>query len=66
MNEKKVTIQHLLEMKKNGRKIVAVSLYDYPTAVFAEKAGIDVILVGDGSVGMTALGYRNTVPVTMD
>ncbi|MBS7629202.1 3-methyl-2-oxobutanoate hydroxymethyltransferase [Candidatus Bathyarchaeota archaeon] len=66
MNEKKVTIQHLVEMKKNGRKIVAISLYDYPTAVFAEKAGVDVILVGDGSVGMTALGYRNTVPVTMD
>jgi len=66
MNGKKVTIQHLLDMKKNGRKIVAVSLYDYPTAVLADKAGVDVILVGDGSVGMTALGYRNTVPVTMD
>jgi len=55
-----------MEMKKKGRKITALSLYDYPTAVFAEKAGIDVVLVGDGSVGMTALGYDNTVPVTMD
>lgn len=53
-------------MKKEGRKIVAVSLYDYPTAFFAEKSGVDVILVGDGSVGMTALGYSSTVPVTMD
>jgi 3-methyl-2-oxobutanoate hydroxymethyltransferase len=53
-------------MKNSRRKIVAVSLYDYPTAVLAEKAGVDVILVGDGSVGMTALGYQSTVPVTMD
>ena len=66
MERKKVTIRDLLEMKKSGKKIVALSLYDYPTAVFAEKAGIDVILVGDGSVGMTALGYNSTVPVTMD
>ena len=66
MERRKVTIRDLLEMKRNGRKIVAVSLYDYPTAFFAEKAGVDVILVGDGSVGMTALGYSSTVPVTMD
>ena len=66
MERKKVTIRDLLKMKKSGKKIVALSLYDYPTAVFAEKAGIDVILVGDGSVGMTALGYNSTVPVTMD
>ena len=66
MEGRKVTIRDLLDMKKNGRKIVAISLYDYPTAFFAEKAGVDVILVGDGSVGMTALGYSTTVPVTMN
>jgi len=66
MERKKVTIRSLIEMKNSRRKIVAVSLYDYPTAVLAEKAGVDVILVGDGSVGMTALGYQSTVPVTMD
>lgn len=53
-------------MKKNGKKIVAVSMHDYPIAVFADMAGIDVALIGDGSVGMTALGYDSTVPVTMD
>ena len=39
--------------------------YDYPTASFAEQAGIDMILVGD-SLGMVVLGYSGTVPVTMD
>jgi len=53
-------------MKKNGKMIVAVSMHDYPIAVFADMAGIDVALIGDGSVGMTALGYDSTVPVTMD
>lgn len=66
MERKKVTIRDLWDMKKNGKKTVALSLYDYPTAFFADKAGIDVILVGDGSVGMTALGYDSTVPVMMD
>jgi 3-methyl-2-oxobutanoate hydroxymethyltransferase len=66
MERKKVTIRHLLDMKKSKKKIVAVSLYDYPTAFFADSAGVDVILVGDGSVGMTALGYASTVRVTMD
>ena len=66
MERKKITIRDLLRMKQDGRKIAAISLYDYPTAVLADRAGIDVILVGDGSVGMTALGYASTVPVTMD
>jgi len=66
VERKKITIRDLLRMKQDGRKIAAISLYDYPTAVLADRAGIDVILVGDGSVGMTALGYASTVPVTMD
>ncbi|WP_455278558.1 3-methyl-2-oxobutanoate hydroxymethyltransferase [[Eubacterium] cellulosolvens] len=66
MAAKKVTIRDLMDMKKRREKIVALSLYDYPTAYFADRAGVDMILVGDGSVGMTALGYNNTVPVTMD
>ncbi|MBS7623826.1 3-methyl-2-oxobutanoate hydroxymethyltransferase [Candidatus Bathyarchaeota archaeon] len=66
MEREKITVTDLLDMKKEGKKIVAISLYDYPTACFADKAGVDVILVGDGSVGMTALGYSSTVPVTMD
>ena len=39
--------------------------YDYPQARIADGAGVDAILVGD-SLGMTTLGYKTTIPVTMD
>ncbi|MFH2008333.1 MAG: 3-methyl-2-oxobutanoate hydroxymethyltransferase [bacterium] len=52
-------------MKKQGEKVVWITSYDYPTASFAEKAGVDMILVGD-SLGMCIYGYQSTVPVTMD
>lgn len=42
-----------------------MSIYDYPHAVLADKADLDIIIVGD-SLGMTVLGYKNTLPVTMD
>ena len=54
-----------LEMKKNGEKVTWITAYDYPTAAFAEAAGMDMILVGD-SLGMIVLGYSGTIPVTMD
>ncbi len=60
-----VTAQTLLEMKRAGSAITALTAYDYPTARLVDQAGIDVILVGD-SVGMTVLGYESTLPVTMD
>jgi 3-methyl-2-oxobutanoate hydroxymethyltransferase len=53
------------KMKKNGEKITWITAYDYPTAHFAEKAGMDMILVGD-SLGMVVYGYDGTIPVTMD
>lgn len=62
---KKVTIQTLLQKKQNKEAITWLTAYDYPTAVFEEKAGIDIILVGD-SIGMTIFGYDSTLPVTMD
>ncbi len=52
-------------MKKNGIKFSAVTAYDYPTAMYADKAGIDVLLVGD-SKGHVKLGMGSTLPVTMD
>ncbi len=61
---KKVTISTLLDMKRSGVKIAMLTAYDYPTARLAEEAGVDVILIGD-SVGMTKLGYENTLPVTI-
>jgi 3-methyl-2-oxobutanoate hydroxymethyltransferase len=53
------------EMKEKGEKVAWVTAYDYPTAQFAEAAGMDMILVGD-SLGMVVLGYSGTIPVTMD
>jgi 3-methyl-2-oxobutanoate hydroxymethyltransferase len=52
-------------MKKEGRKIAFLTSYDYPTAQFAEAAGLDMLLVGD-SLGMCVYGYEGTVPVVMD
>ena len=52
-------------MKQDGTKISMVTAYDYTTASIVESAGIDMILVGD-SLGMTMMGYEDTLPVTMD
>lgn len=51
--------------KREGRKIVALTAYDYSTAKILDKAGIDFILVGD-SLAMVALGHQTTHAVTMD
>ena len=64
-DKKKHSIHTLLEMKREGRKIVWLTAYDYPTAQFGEAAGLDMLLVGD-SLGMCVYGYEGTVPVTMD
>jgi 3-methyl-2-oxobutanoate hydroxymethyltransferase len=61
----RVTAQTLLEMKRGGHTITALTAYDYPTARLVDQAGIDLVLVGD-SVGMAVLGYDTTLPVTMD
>ncbi len=61
----KVTILQLQKMKEQGEKISMTTAYDYPTAHFVDKAGIEVILVGD-SLAMTVLGLDSTVPVTME
>jgi 3-methyl-2-oxobutanoate hydroxymethyltransferase len=61
---KKVTVATLASYKARGRRAVFVTAYDYPTAVFAERAGVDMLLVGD-SAAMTVLGYPNTLGVSM-
>ncbi|MFB0521144.1 MAG: 3-methyl-2-oxobutanoate hydroxymethyltransferase [Desulfatiglandales bacterium] len=61
----KVTIHTLLEKKRNKQKITWLTAYDYPMAQMEQKAGIDIILVGD-SIGMTTYGWESTLPVTMD
>lgn len=51
--------------KREGRKIVALTAYDYSTAKILDRAGVDLILVGD-SLAMVALGHQTTHAVTMD
>ncbi|MGJ9382011.1 3-methyl-2-oxobutanoate hydroxymethyltransferase [Salipaludibacillus sp. CF4.18] len=53
------------KMKQEKEPIVMVTAYDAPSALLAEKAGVDTILVGD-SLGMVVLGYDSTLPVTVD
>jgi 3-methyl-2-oxobutanoate hydroxymethyltransferase len=54
----------LLEKKRRGSPITALTAYDYPTARFIDETGIDLILVGD-SVAMTVLGHESTLSLTM-
>jgi 3-methyl-2-oxobutanoate hydroxymethyltransferase len=61
----RVTIPELGEMKREGRRIVMVTAYDYPGGRLADRAGVDIVLVGD-SAAMTVLGHGSTVPATMD
>ena len=61
----KKTVLDYQDMKRKGEKISFLTAYDYPIAFFAEKAGIDMLLVGD-SLGMVLYGLPSTIPVTMD
>jgi 3-methyl-2-oxobutanoate hydroxymethyltransferase len=61
----RLTAATLIEKKRAGEPITALTAYDYPSARLVDEAGIDLVLVGD-SLGMTTLGYENTLPVTME
>ncbi|WP_053826305.1 3-methyl-2-oxobutanoate hydroxymethyltransferase [Lascolabacillus massiliensis] len=64
-NRKKVTTHRLLEMKQNGEKISMLTAYDYSMASIIDKAGMDVILVGD-SASNVMVGNATTLPMTVD
>jgi len=55
-------VNDILMLKKKGEKIAALTAYDYSTSMICDKAGVDIILVGD-SAGMVMLGYKSTMPV---
>ena len=65
MDRKKVSILTMQGKKQRGEPITMITAYDYPGALAADEAGMDMILVGD-SLAMTALGYESIVPVTME
>src|ERR1700704_4216010 len=61
---RKVTLTTLSALRERGELAVFLTAYDYPTAVFADRAGVDMLLVGD-SAAMTMLGHPNTLSITM-
>jgi 3-methyl-2-oxobutanoate hydroxymethyltransferase len=66
-NEKKqspITVRELRRMARDGEPIVALTAYDALMARMADESGVHLILVGD-SLGMTVLGFKNTIPVTI-
>src|SRR4051812_7456624 len=65
MMEAKVTIPALLQMKRDGQKSVGVVAWDYQIARIADRAGVDIVSVGD-SVGVNLWGHTNPLEVTME
>jgi 3-methyl-2-oxobutanoate hydroxymethyltransferase len=61
----RVTIPDLRKKKSEALPISMLTAYDYATALAVDRAGVDIILVGD-SLGMVVLGYETTLPVTME
>lgn len=59
------TVRQLRQFKAQGKKIVALTAWDFAFAEILDRAGVDIILVGD-SLAMVALGYENTLPLTLD
>lgn len=64
-NTRKVTTHRLIEMKQRGEKISMLTAYDYTSAKIIDKAGMDVILVGDSASNVMA-GNLTTLPITLD
>ncbi len=65
MDDDKVTLAALQQMKQDGRKIVGVVAYDYQMAQIVDRARVDIVSVGD-SVGVNLWGHRSELEVTLD
>jgi len=65
MGDKKTTVLDVQQAKKDGRKLVMVTAYDYPFGLMADEADVDIVLIGD-SLGMVVMGLEGTVEVTME
>ena len=64
-NARKVTTTMLAEMKKEGQRIAMLTAYDYTMATLVDRAGVDLILVGDSASNVMA-GNDTTLPITLD
>lgn len=62
---KRITVKSLTEMKSQGEKIAMLTAYDFTMATIVDRAGIDVILVGDSASNVMA-GHETTLPITLD
>ena len=65
MRESKLTIPELIEKKAHGERLAMVAVGEAMSAAWAERAGVDIIGVGD-SLGMTLHGHQNTLKITVD
>ena len=65
IENKPISVKTFFKRKSENQKITMLTAYDYSTAKYIDEAGVDSILIGD-SVGMTVLGYENTLQVTID
>jgi 3-methyl-2-oxobutanoate hydroxymethyltransferase len=63
--DQKITLPVLRRKKEQNEKIVTVTCYDYPSALLLDRAGVDIVFVGD-SLGDNVLGYDTTLYVTLD
>jgi 3-methyl-2-oxobutanoate hydroxymethyltransferase len=64
-DRKKVTVSTFLNKKSKGEKIAVLTAYDYFTAKFLDRTGVDALLVGD-SAAMVLYGEKSTHPITME
>ncbi len=62
---RRVRVPDLIGKKRRGEKIAMLTAYDFPMAQLMDRAGVDVVLVGD-SLGNVVLGHETTLPVSMD
>ena len=65
MKKDKFTVVSASDCRRENRKFSMLSVYDYPTAKYAEEAGVNSLLVGD-SLAMTVLGHEDTLSITME
>lgn len=60
-----ITVQRILKMKSEGKKISMLTSYDYTMASIVDAAGVDMILIGDSASNVMA-GNETTLPITLD